>query len=343
MTKEMSMRGVAILAGPHAETRDYPDPTPEGDKIVVRVEAAGLCGTDLRNLYEKDWAGIAIPGHEGAGTVVAVDKATRFKVGDRVFMMAFGGCGECVACVRGQATYCKSDQAGMHGFTIDGFQAEFALVAESQLVALPDDMTFEQGAITMDPIGTPYHSLKRMGIESQHTLGVFGCGPMGLGGLMIAAHKGCRVIGIEPIAYRRELAMKLGAADVIDPTDGDVAERIMELTNGAGIDRALECSGQSSALTAALDAAAIYGHVAIIAENNQATINPSSQFNRKELTLSGSTVFALLEFDEMARLYADGLAPERMITHRVGLEDSDATYQMFSAGDTGKVIFTPHG
>ena len=337
------MRGVAILAGPQAETRDYPDPTPAGDKVVVRVEAAGLCGTDLRNLYQKDWAGIAIPGHEGAGTVVAVDTASRVKVGDRVFMMAFGGCGHCPACQRGQATYCKSDQAGMHGFTLDGFQAEFALVAESQLVPLPDAMTFEQGAITMDPIGTPYHSLKRMGLAAEHTVGVFGCGPMGLGGVMIAAYKGCRVIGIEPVAYRRELALTLGATDVIDPTGGDVAERIMELTHGHGLDRALECSGQSSALTAALDAAATFGHVGIIAENNEATINPSSQFNRKELTLSGSTVFALPEFDEMAALYAEGLAPERMITHRVGLEDCDATYQMFAAGDTGKVLFTPNG
>jgi threonine dehydrogenase-like Zn-dependent dehydrogenase len=339
----MSMRGVAILAGPKAETRDYPDPTPSGDKVVVRVEAAGLCGTDLHNLYEKDWAGIAIPGHEGAGVVVAVDKPSRIRVGDRVFMMAFGGCGECVPCQRGQATYCKSDQACMHGFTIDGFQAEYALVAESQCVVMPDDMTFEQGAITMDPIGTPYHSLMRMGLDASHVVAIFGLGPMGLGGVMIAAHTGCRVIGIEPVAYRRELAAAIGASDVIDPAAGDVAEQIMELTNGYGVDRALECSGQSTALVAALDAAATYGHVSIVAENGAATINPSSHFNRKEVTLSGSTVFALPEFDAMAALYADGLAPERMITHRVGLEDSDATYQMFSAGQTGKVIFTPHG
>ena len=94
-------------------------------------------------------------------------------------------------------------------------------------------------------------------------------------------------------------------------------------------------------LAAALDVAAIFGHVAIIGECETATIEPSGQFNRKELTLSGSTVFPATEYDELCQLFADGLAAERFITHRYSVEQAAKAYQTFTAGDTGKVVFVP--
>ncbi len=335
------MRGVKIHEGPNLEVIDWPEPFAQGDEVVVRIEAAGLCGTDLHCLYEKDWAAPCIPGHEGAGTVVAIDKPQALKEGDRVFMMAFSTCGKCGPCKKGYYTYCRDEGALMHGFSKNGFQAEYVAVKESQCLILPEHMTFEHGAILQDPIGTPFHAIKRMGTQPEHTVAVFGLGPMGLGAVAIAAQMGCRVIGIEPIAVRRDLAAKLGAAELIDPADGDIVERLRELTGGAGIDRSLECSGRGDVLTAATEAAAYFGHVATIGESDAATISAASYFNRKELTLSGSTVFPVTEYDELCQLFADGLAPERFITHRYTVERAADAYETFTAGETGKVIFTP--
>ena len=335
------MRGVKILEGPNLEICDWPDPSPEADEVVVQIEAAGLCGTDLHCLYEKDWACPCIPGHEGAGTVVAVDKPQHLKEGDRVFMMAFSTCGKCGPCKKGYYTYCRDENSQMHGFSKNGFQAEYVQVKESQCLILPEHMTFEHGAILQDPIGTPFHAIKRMGTTAQHTVAVFGLGPMGLGAVAIAVQMGCRVIGIEPVAFRRDLAAKLGAADLIDPAEGDVVERLRELTDGAGVDRSLECSGRGEVVTAAVEAAAYFGHVATIGESDAATISAASYLNRKELTLSGSTVFPVTEYDELCQLFADGLAPERFITHRYTVEQAAEAYETFTAGNTGKVIFVP--
>ncbi len=336
------MRGIKIHEGPDLEVCDWPDPTPEGDEVVVRIEAAGLCGTDLHCLYEKDWAAPCIPGHEGAGTVVAVDKPTHLKEGDRVFVMAFSNCGKCGPCKKGYYTYCRDENAQMHGFSKNGFQTEYVRTNENQCMILPEHMSFEDGAVLQDPIGTPFHAIKRMGTQPEHTVAVFGLGPMGLGAVMIAAQKGCRVIGIEPIAFRRDMAAKIGAAELIDPAAGDVVERIKELTDGAGVDRSLECSGRADALEAAVEAAAYFGHVATIGECDAATISPSSYFNRKELTLSGSTVFPATEYDELCQLFADGLTPEQFITHRYSIEQAQQAYTTFTAGETGKVVFIPH-
>ncbi len=335
------MRAVRILEGTNLEVADWPDPTPAGDEVVVRVESAGLCGTDLHCLYTKSWAAPCIPGHEGAGTVVAIDRPKWLKEGDRVFMMAFSTCGQCAPCKQGGFTYCRDEGSTMHGFSKDGFQAPYVRVKESQCFILPEHMTFEDGAVMQDPIGTPFHAIKRMATEAKHTVAVFGLGPMGMGAVMIAAHKGCRVIGIEPIAYRRDLATTLGAADVIDPAAGDVVEQIRQLTGGAGVDRALECSGRPDVLVSAIDSAAIFGHVAIIAEHDDVTLSPSAQFNRKEVTLSGSTVFPVTEYDELCQLFADGLAANRFITHRYSIEQAKDAYETFTAGQTGKVLFTP--
>jgi len=335
------MRGVRILEGPNLEVADWPDPQPEGDEVVVRIEAAGLCGTDLHCLYERDWAAPCIPGHEGAGTVVAVDKPRRFAEGDRVFMMAFSTCGTCGPCKKGYYTYCRDENAKMHGFSKHGFQAEYVGVKESQCLLLPEHVTFEHGAVLQDPIGTPFHAIKRTGVRPEHSVAVFGLGPMGLGAVMIAVQMGCRVIGIEPIAFRRELAAKLGAAELIDPADGGVVERLRDLTGGAGIDRSLECSGRPDALATAEEAAAYFGHIATIGECEAATISPASYFNRRELTLSGSTVFPVTEYDGLCGLIADGLAPERFVTHRYSIEQAAEAYRTFTEGQTGKVIFTP--
>jgi threonine dehydrogenase-like Zn-dependent dehydrogenase len=332
------MRGTKILDAYKVETRDYPEPTPEGEEVVVRLEAAAICGSDLHGLYqspgEKRW----IPGHEGAGVVVAVDKPRFVKEGDRVCITAVYPCGVCDLCRAGYTIYCRNAR-GVYGFSLDGVHAQHVRICERSLLPLPEFMTFEQGCLVLDPVGTPYHANKRMGTNATHTVGVFGLGPMGLGAVLISAHLGARVIAVDPIAFRRELARKLGAAEAIDPAEGDVAAQIRERTKGYGLDRALECSGKPEPLHTALDLVRHFGHVSIVGENPTATIRPSDHFNRKEILLSGSTCFPLGEFEEIVRMFRAGLRAQDMITHRFTVDEAAEAYRTFAAGNTGKVVF----
>jgi propanol-preferring alcohol dehydrogenase len=333
------MRAVHLPEAGRATTRDRPDPVPEGENVVIRVEAACLCGSDLHGLYERPGEKRFTPGHECAGVVVAVDAPRVVGVGDRVCLNPALGCGVCEVCRAGYYIYCCS-RRGLYGFDLDGCQSELMCVSERCLLPIPDCMGFETGALLLDPVGTPYHAHKRIGTNATHTVGVFGLGPMGLGATMVAAALGARVLAVDPIAYRRELAKTVGAADLIDPMAGDAVAEIRELTDGYGLDRALECSGNPQALTAALDSMRHFGHLALIGEGGDARIRPSRHFNGKELSLSGSRCYPAGEHEEICR-FAGSLPVGELVTHRFGFEQAAEAYAAFAGGRTGKVLFVP--
>jgi len=334
------MRGAKSLGKRTIEVRDWEDPAPQGAEVVVKIKAASICGSDLHGIYLNEQTHAVIPGHEGMGEVVAVDSPRNVRVGDRVMTLAFVGCGQCRWCREGDISLCESMQ-GVLGFSRNGVHAEFVLVPESALLPLPEFVSDAAAACILDPVGTSYHALKRMGSRAGHTVAVFGLGPMGLGGVLVASFLGAEVLAIDPIAYRRDHALSLGAAHALDPTDCDVVEALAELTQGRGPDKALECSGNATALRQALDAAAPKGAVSIIGENPEATISPSGHFNRKEITLSGSTCFPLKDYDGILRAIEKGMDPAQLVTHQFGIEDAAKAYALFDAGNTGKVVFAP--
>ncbi len=333
------MRALKMLDTRELEVRNFPDPAPDGEFVVVRVEAAAICGSDLHGLYERPGEKKCIPGHEAAGVVAAVDRPRRHKVGDRVVVLPFQVCGQCDYCRMGTLDLCRA-KAGVHGFSLDGFQAQYVRVHESSLLPLPEGLSFEQGSLMLDPVGTPYHAHRRIGTYAAHTVGVFGVGPMGLGALVLALHFGCRAIVIEPAAYRRELALRLGAAAAVDPAAGDVVEQVRGLTGGRLLDRALECCGKPEALTWAVDLMRPLGQVALIGESGSGTINPSRIIHR-EVSISGSCGFWLGEMGEIVRLYETGLRAAEIITHRLPLERAAEGYALFERRETGKVVLLP--
>lgn len=335
------MRGVKIVDARKVETRNWPEPAPAGEEVVVRVEAAALCGSDLHGLYETPGEKKCIPGHEAAGVVTAVDAARRFKEGDRVVCLPFLTCGVCDLCRAGIVAYCRAKK-GVYGFSLDGFQAQHVRIHESSLLPLPEPLSFEQGCLMLDPIGTPFHAHRRIATNGTHTVGVFGVGPMGLGTLVLAVHLGARVVAIDPAGYRRELAVRLGAAAAIDPGAGDVVEQVRAATGGWGLDRAIECCGKAEALAWAMELTRPLGHVAIIGENSQATINQSKHLIHREMTLSGNCGFWLGEYGQIVRLYELGFRGQDIITHRFSLEQAAEAYALFERRQTGKVVFLPN-
>jgi propanol-preferring alcohol dehydrogenase len=331
------MIAVRSLGNRKVEVIEKPRPEPGKNDVLVRIKAAPICGSDLHGIYRSPNPHPHVPGHEIAGEVAEAGRSSRWKPGMRVCVPAVIGCGTCWMCVKGFTIYCEKPR--ILGFLEDGAHAEYVSVPESHPLLLPDYVSYEAGSLVTDPLGVPFHAYKNIGLTARDTIAVFGLGPMGLGAVIVAKFLGAEVIGVEINEYRLNLAGKIGADHLVNPAGEDVKERIMKITGGRGLDRAIECAGQDKTLGLALDLTRKLGKVAIVGENPKATISPSDHFNRKELTLVGGTCFNLGDYDEIMGIMRRGLNPERIITHRFPLKDAAEAYRLFDEGQTGKVVF----
>ncbi len=334
-----TMQRLRLSGNRQAAVEEVDLPEAQGDQVVVRVKASALCGSDLHGLYRPEQGSRFTPGHEVAGEVVAVDRAVRARVGDRVSLHAPAGCGECSFCRRGALIMCSAGTT--LGFSRDGGDAEYVLVPERACLPLPDWVSFEVAALIGDGVGTPFRALmKAGGIRADQALGVFGLGPVGLGASMLGVRFGARVIGVDVNADRLALAKELGVAHLVDASTTDVGAAVRELTRGVGLDVAMECAGSDVTLRYALDSTRHFGHIALVGEHRDgvATIDPSRHFLGRELTMTGTRYYHLSDYEEILALVADGLSPERMITHRFPLGDAPHAFALFDAGETAKTL-----
>ncbi len=329
------MFAVKFLGNGHAKVVQVPRPKAEKGWVVVKVMASALCGSDLHS-YFLDKGSAATPGHEVAGEVIEVGEGvSRLRPKNRVVINVIYGCGVCKFCRRGDWIFCNKRTV------IAGGDAEYLAVPEKNCFPLPSDLSFEQGALLGDGVGTPYHAIKRLGINGTHTVALFGLGPVGLGALLILKLLNCQVIAVEISEYRRKMGKTLGADIVIDPSQQDPIEIIKEYTKGEGADAAIECAGKEITENQALDCAKQGGKVAFVGENRSATIKPSAQLIRKELTVIGSWYYNAGEYEELIALIRRGLSPEKMITHRFSLKEAQKAFSTFASGESGKVVFVP--
>ena len=248
------MRGIVFLGDRRAEVRDFPDPEPGFGEVVVRMMAAGLCGSDL-HAYRQPAAervgNLTIPGHEPSGVVEEVGPGVaRVRPGDRVSVFHYRGCGHCRHCRAGYLQWCPDRQG--YGGPIHGSCADLLLTDERNCLPLPTELTFAHGAAIACFLGTAFAALRKLAPSGEDTLAVFGQGPVGMGGLLVGKALGARVLAVEPVVERQALATELGADEVIDPADGDVAATIKELTRGEGADLVFETAGSASAQDAAV-------------------------------------------------------------------------------------------
>lgn len=213
------------------------DPAPDPDEALVRVRAAGLCGTDLKiasGVFPEIKLPL-IPGHEIAGEIVVGDG---YAVGERVACYPYDSCGECWFCRAGDHMLCPD--ARQLGFHRDGGLAELVRVPTRNLVPFGDGLPFELAAVSMCAVISAWHALHRRGwLQEGEAVVVVGAGGLGLNGIAIARAAGARVAAIEPSRVRREAALTSGA-DIAVEAGGFSAVREWA---GGGADVALEASG----------------------------------------------------------------------------------------------------
>ena len=156
------MQRLKFFGNRQAAIEQVPDPVPPDDGVVMEIKASALCGTDLHSLYRKPEESPCTPGHEFAGTAVATGKTSRFRKGDRLTIYCAPGCGQCELCKIGAAIACPFNRNYI-GYQQDGGDAEFASVPDRACLMLPEDISFEDGALIGDGVASIHHGLKKVG------------------------------------------------------------------------------------------------------------------------------------------------------------------------------------
>ena len=243
-------------AGPGAELLDLPVPEPGEGEVLVRVHGASVCGTDL-HIYEwNEWAAARIPrvpmtfGHEVAGYVEAVGpEVHHIQPGAFVAAETHIACGRCSTCRTGRAHICENLR--ILGVDTEGAFAEYVVIPAANAWIVGEGIHPDVASV-MEPFGNAVHAT--FGTEGGEDLAtnpvaVIGCGPIGMFAVGIARAAGAfKVIAIEPNDYRRELAGKMGADQLVDPKSEDPVRAVLYATGGIGAEVVLEMSGNSTAI-----------------------------------------------------------------------------------------------
>jgi threonine dehydrogenase-like Zn-dependent dehydrogenase len=339
-----------VLRGPgDVGVDDVSEPTIEHDAdAIVAVRATAICGADLfpfHGLTPGFEAG-TILGHEFAGEVVAVGSGVaRLRPGQRVVNTSMISDGTCPSCLAGRVTQCEG--RSLFGYSgvyprLDGGQAELVRVpqADRALRPLPDEVSDEAAVFLADILPTGYGAVARGGVARGDTVVVVGCGPVGLMAILCAAGVAGRLIAVDGVPARRELAERLGA-EAFAPLDGQGA--VAEATDGIGADVVVEAAGSAAGLDAALRLARGRGTVSVVGAHFEPDfpLDNALMFER-ELTLRFSIGDPTRDGDLLlGRLASGELDPTPVVTHRLPLAEAAEAYRLFDSREAAKVVLAP--
>ena len=348
------MKGIVFTGDRRLELQDFPDPTPGPGEVVIEIKASGMCGSDLK--FYRAAAGAAaaglglgtgklvIAGHEPCGVVVAVgsgvsDKQAR--VGMRVMQHHYRGCGACPHCSTGWMQLCVEGVAEVYGITSHGAHARYMLCPARTLVPLPDELSFSTGAAIACGTGTAWGALKRLGLQGDHTIAIFGQGPVGLSATQLATSMGARVIALDTSPERLQRARELGAQVLINPaTTDNVVAAIKDATHGLGAHLSLDASSAPSARRQAVQCVRTWGKACFVGEGSDVTLDVSNDMLRRQVTIIGSWTFSTVGQAECASFIADRKVDvDQLFTHTWRLDQAEEAYQLFDHQTSGKGVF----
>ncbi|HEY2459588.1 MAG TPA: alcohol dehydrogenase catalytic domain-containing protein [Candidatus Acidoferrum sp.] len=306
-------------------------PVPEvGDgEVLIKVAACGICGTDIKKIYQRYVEPPQILGHELAGTVVAVGNGvTKWRPGDRVMSFHHTPCGDCFYCQNRLFSQCNQYKTtGLTGgFTPNGggfgeYVKAMPWVAERGIVALPDAVSFEE-ATFIEPINTIVKAVQKARVAAGESVLILGCGPIGLQLLMVAKLEGAKLYTSDPMAERRDKSITLGALEAFDPTSGKLIEQVRGRTKGRGADAVLVAVAHPSVVVDALAAARPGGRVLLFAANDPVTKIefPAAAIGIDEKEILGSYSAAVDIQESAAELVLQQKLPVMdIVTHRFPL------------------------
>lgn len=341
------MKAVLFPGERQVQIVDRPTPTIGYGQVLIKSRASAICRSDM-GLYSGAYAvvggdgagkGQIIPGHESAGEIVQVGPGVdHLKIGDRVAVHLAFGCGHCSHCLSGFTMLCSSWKC--LGFDVDGGNADYVALPAANALLLPDAISFAGGAVMTDMIGSQYYLQQKLHVAGNKRVAVIGLGPMGAAATLIASGLGAEVIAIDIIEERLKFSKTLGATHALDSRDANIKARIQEITKGAGVEVAIDCSGSPIGQNLALDIAGKHGAVAFVGESSKTEINPSDQIIRKLLTVVGGWYFPLSAWSEICDFVVSRkLNVEGLISHRFTLDQAAEAFDKFDKRETEKAVF----
>ncbi len=344
-----SMRGLILPGNSTVDYRELPVPEPGFGQVLIKIRASSICGSDIRAIYREHlgvgaeaYQGV-VAGHEPCGEVVQVGPGCKqFKVGDRVIVYHISGCGICDDCKAGYMISCQSQYRAAYGWQRNGGHAPFMLAEENTLITLPDNLTFEDGALIACGFGTAWEAITRMHTSGKDRMLITGLGPVGLAAAMLARQLGVQeIIGVDISDERRDLANRLGLTTHALPVTDDTLSAIHGLTSGHGCEVSVDCSGVASARLLAIQGTRHWGRCAFVGEGGKVQFDVSPLLIHPQITLFGSWVTSLAHMAELTENVSRwNIHPDIIVTHRYTLEKASEAYQVADGGQSGKVVIT---
>ncbi|MDR0718929.1 MAG: galactitol-1-phosphate 5-dehydrogenase [Treponema sp.] len=294
---------------------DFPDPKIEDSRdLLVRIKASAICGSDVHG-FDGSTGRRKPPivmGHEAAGEIAETGPGVKaFKKGDRITFDSTIFCGECFYCQNGMVNLC--DNRMVLGVSCDEYRrhgcfAEYVVIPERIAVPLPEGLSYEEAACT-EPAGVAAHAVRQTPLGLNDTVAVVGSGLIGnLIIQILRASVSGKIIALDTDASRRETAKSFGADAVFDPAENDLQKKIETLTNGRGIDRAIEAVGATAPIKTAISIVRKGGSVTLVGNVSSNIDLPLQQVVTRQLSLYGSCAISgeyPIALDLMARKKID--------------------------------------
>ncbi len=290
-------------------------------EVRVRLSHVGLCGSDLNTFRGRNplVEFPRIPGHEAVGTIVETGADVAMQLGTPVVLWPYSACGQCSSCRKGRGYACRNNQT--LGVQRDGALREDIVLPASAVIAnhsLPPHRM-----VLVEPLSVGFHAAGRGSVAAGDRVVVLGCGMIGLGAVMAAAQAGARVIAVDPIAEKEQVARDCGADMFLSDTGDDLLAAVRALTDGEGADLVIEAVGLPQTFTAAIDLAAFCGRVVYVGYSKAPVTYETKLFNLKELDIFGSRNATRQDFDAViSALETRGAVADRLVTRQIPLSDA---------------------
>jgi 2-desacetyl-2-hydroxyethyl bacteriochlorophyllide A dehydrogenase len=343
------MRAVTFQAPGEVRVEDKPEPELSSpDEAIVRVEATGICGSDLHILHGRVPVepGFTI-GHEFVGTVLAVgDDVERVAAGNRVLGCFHTACGTCASCLRGDYHRCRRGRTFGHGSRLgdlQGAQAEQLLVPRADLTLrrVPEGMSADVALFAGDVMGTGYHAVAHAGLRAGDTAAVLGLGPVGLCAVQAALAAGAtRVFAVDTVEERLAMAQRFGATPL--HLEHDDPKRAVRAATEGGVDVVVDAVGDPGPLDLAVSLARDAGTVSGIGAYAGRGEVPLGLAWLKGLTLRLGLANVIAHVDRvMALIEAGKLDPSPLVTHHMTLDEAAEAYAIYDRREALKIVLTP--
>lgn len=359
------MKAIRCTGNSKLKIVEIPIPGIKPDQVLVRVKVSGICGSDIHR-YRRSYPElnpetneIVVTGHEPSGIVEKIGSCVNnVKVGDRVAVYHKFGCGKCKFCLEGKSYLCKEVKA-LAG-PIDGSCAEYIYTDSVNCLKLPDDFTFEDGAVLMCGGGTGYNAVKKMQVSGADTVIIHGLGPVGLCSLIFAKAFGAKTIAVDPNDNRLKLAKHWGADYVINCSNDVMEENIYnlwenfwipamssikkvnEITKGQGATVAIIATPNIQARINGIFSVAKRGRISTIGMTGKGVSEDLQQaFNSiafRELKVFGVNVFPITDYFEMIDLLRkNSISIGKTITHKFPIDEGKEAFKLADSQTVGKV------